>query len=153
MPTSSYIMRNKPVLFFYSSLLHYLWFYRPLSLAPLYHFSKPRSSLFSFLGFVKALLHLWSSLPLVSLPSLVFQDEVIRTTQNLQNTRAQRFIQWYKEVCIFFSTLPLDFLMFTLPFSSPLNISQCFQKTIHSVSSTSFMTDISTSNASLRTCK
>ena len=53
---------------------------------------------------------------------------------------------------VFYSQpLPSDFLMFILPFSSPLGMSQYFQKTIHSVSSISFMTDISTLKASLCT--
>lgn len=107
MSSSPYFVRNKPVLFFYSSLLHCLWFYKPF--ASLQHFSKPRSSLFHFLHFMEVLLNLWSSLPLVCLSSLFFQDEVIRTTQRLQSKGAQRFLQWNNEVCILFSTISLRF--------------------------------------------
>jgi len=139
MPNSSYSTRNKPVLFFCSSLPHYLWFHWPLSLAPLYHFSNPRSSLFSFLRFEKALLHLWSSLPLVSLSSLVLQDEVIRTTQNLQNTSVQRFLQWCNEVCLLFSTSSLRFPNICFAFSITIlfqpvfsgNYPQCLQHLFH----------------------
>lgn len=131
MTSSSYIMRNKPVLFFYSFLLHYLWFYRPLFLAPLHHFSKPQSSLFSFL------LCESPSTPLIisaSHLSLLWFFKMKSTEQHrIFKIQVHRdFCRAVMKPAFYPQTLLLGSLMFALPFSSPLSMSQwCLQHLFH----------------------
>lgn len=127
MPSSPYFMRNKPVLFFYSTLLHFVILQTFCFTSALFQDQKFSILFPPFCGSpAKPLIISTSCLSLFS----------IFSRQSLQNNivfkiRVHRvFYSGIKKSVFYSQSFPLYFLTFILSFSPPLSMTQSFLKTL-----------------------